>query len=948
MNPKIILLVCIVACLMSTAVFPAVTGAIKGNVTAAETGEALSGVSVAVKGTTMGAKTNLEGEYIIINVPVGTYTLAFSSVGYATLEVENLSVSADLVTFEDRQLEIQVTDLGKVITVRAERPLVKADKTTTVNIVTADELQALPVRGFEQAVSLQNSVVRMLINHDTNIRVRGQREASATAGELNLRGGRPSEVAYYVDGFSQQDPLTGISTSNIANNAIQEVQVTSGGFSAEYGHVASGIVNVVTKSGTDEYHGTLDMVTDNIGGNSYDQNYYSLDFSGPIPGLEKSYFFISGERRWLRDRAPSVKTEEFFEAADLGNNPDLNITDLHRLPSNALSGWSGQAKLNLELTSAIKLILTGTGSTDDWQEYQHNYLFNSENCRRYEDKNYSFNGKIVHNLSPNTYYNFSVSYFMTERMRGDGYIFNTLDSDEDRLGAYNRDSGNPEWDILLLFRDPDSYYNNYLHRKSSYIGVKGDLNKQIGLDHTIKTGFDFQRHTLRYYENLDPTNVMGFSVDNINRYGFTEDGEESDALGYENETKHPINLGLYIKDRFDWQGLIIDAGVRFDYFDYKSLRLIDPENPLDPGNVDGVDELERTDLEESKDFTRVSPRLGISFPVSEKTQFHINYGKYYQRPDLVRLYVGYDFMAARMTQPGSYYPFSSPNLEPEKITQYEAGVTHQVGENTAVGITAYYKDTQDLTQIFTQSPAFPQQYDYFANADFGTVKGIDLNMAMRRTQNLRLDLKYTLMWATGTGSYAQSQFNVAWRNPQFPPKTTNPLDYDKRHSLLGIFDFRTTKGEGPKVGDYHPLENLSLNVVAQASSGTPYTQLYLYNAVSEGVVNYEPIGAINSTNLPWTYNIDFKLERKFTFNNYNIVPYLWVQNLLNAENVATVYEGSGKPDVTGWLDSDEGREFLTNPINVDENPEYLYNLKQKNPKNFGPPRMIMVGVRMSF
>jgi outer membrane receptor protein involved in Fe transport len=971
MRPKLILLACVLACLLVGTVFGAVTGNIKGKVTDSKTKEPISGVSVTVKGTTLGAKTNLDGEYVIINVPVGYYELAFSSVGYSTLEVQDVHISADMSAFENRELTEEVTDLGKVVTVRADIPLVQPDKTTTVNIVTADELQALPVRGFEQAVSLQNSVVRTLINNDTNIRLRGQRESSASAGEINLRGGRPSEVAYYVDGFSQQDPLTGISSSNIANNAIQEVQVTSGAFSAEYGHVASGVVNVITKSGGDEYHGTVDIVTDNILSESFDQNYYSLDFGGPIPGLEKAHFFLSGERRWLGDRSPSVKTKEFYERARLDTNSTLGFEDLNRLPANSLSGWSGQAKLDYELTSNLKLALTGTGSMDDWQEYQHNYLFNYRHSPRYEDKNYGLNLKITHSLDINTYYNLSASYFMTERKRGDGVLFDDLES-------YRREFANPEWEFLNLFRDHEyeilasdadstiipgspadtiitveSYMGggntSFLHRKSSYIGLKGDINKQIGLDHTVKVGFDMQRHTLRYYENLDPTNVAGYCEDTINRYGFDEAANENDNLDYRNDTKHPINLGVYVKDRFDWKGLIIDAGLRFDYFDYKALRIRDPEHPLDPGRVDSVDVIDRSDLEESKVFTRLSPRLGIGFPISDKTQFHVNYGKFFQRPDLVRLYVGYDFMATRIVQPGSYYPFASPNLEPEKITQYEVGVTHQLSSNSAVSITAYYKDTQDLTQIFSQIPATPQTYDFFSNTDYGTVKGIDINWAMRRSRNLRLDIKYTLSTATGTGSYAQSQYNVAWQNPGESPKSTSPLDYDKRHTMLGIFDFRTNGGEGPKFGETFPFEKLSLNVVVQASSGTPYTRMQTpLNLATEAAVNPLPVGRINETNLPWTFNIDLKLERKFEVGQYNIVPYLWVQNLLDYENVALVYESSGKPDVTGWLPTEEGQKFIEHPDNAPLNPEYMYQLKENNPRNYGPPRMILFGVRMAF
>jgi outer membrane receptor protein involved in Fe transport len=351
-------------------------------------------------------------------------------------------------------------------------------------------------------------------------------------------------------------------------------------------------------------------------------------------------------------------------------------------------------------------------------------------------------------------------------------------------------------------------------------------------------------------------------------------------------------------------------------------------------------------LENSKVFTRLSPRLGIGFPVSDRTQFHINYGKFFQRPDLVRLYVGYDFMAARMVQPGSYYPFPSPNLEPEKTTQYEAGFTHQLGPNTAIEITAYYKDVQGLTQIFHQTPAFPQTYDYFANTDFGTIKGIDFNLAMRRSHNIRLDLKYTLSWATGTGSYAETQFNVAWQNPLQPPKSTAPLDYDQRHSIIGVVDFRTSAGEGPRWGNILPLENLSANAVIQVFSGTPYTPMHLFDAATEAAVNPEPMGHVNSRNIPWTFNIDLKVERQLTVGGYQIVPYVWVQNLLNRDNAAMVYESSGEPDVTGWLSTEDGQSWVRNTaIN---NGAYYYQLKEQNPRNFGSPRVILFGLRMEF
>lgn len=970
MIPRAVVIACVFACFVAVSVFGAVTGQISGTISDAKTGEPLVGVSVAIKGTTMGAKTGAEGKYVINNIPTGDYTLVFTSVGYERLELEKVHVTADLTTVASQQLTQQVTETGRVVTVTAQQPLVNPDATTTIQVIQQDQIRSLPIRGFEQAVTLQNSVVRMKLNNDSNVRLRGQRETTATGNELNLRGGRPSEVAYYVDGFSQQDPLTGISSTNISNNAIKEVSVQSGTFSAEYGHVASGIVNVVTNSGTDSYHGTAEVVSDNVFGDNYDENIYSVDFGGPVPGVNKAYFFVSGERRWQGDRSPSVKTEDVFKRfgvdnPDLWVNPDLAITTLNRLPANHLSGWSGQAKLDFELTSAIKLALTGTGSRDDWQEYRHNYLFNYWHSPRYLDKNYGINGKITHVINPETYYNISGTYFMTERIRGDGVVF-------DDLLAYRREFANPEWDDLNLFRDPkgpimasqvdttvaqgsegdtvlyyaESYWNNFMHRKSSYVGFKGDFNRQIGFAHTVKAGFDFERHTLRYYENLDPTSTQGFSTDNINRYGFTVDAKESDSEDYRNDTKHPINLGLYIQDRIDAKGLIIDAGLRFDLFDYKALRIKDPRNPLDPDSATGLNVLDRGDLENSKVFTRLSPRLGVSFPITNETQFHINYGQFYQRPDLVRLYVGYDFMAARITQPGSYYPFPSPNLEPEKTTQYEAGITRQLGDNTVFGITAYYKDVQDLTQIFHQTPANPQTYDYFANTDFGTIKGVDFELKVRRSHYVGFDLKYTLSYASGTGSYAQSNFNVAWQNPLQPPKVTSPLDYDQRHNILGIVDYRYAKGEGPKLGETYPLENLTANAVIQFFSGTPYTPMHMFDAATEAAVNPEPRGRVNSETIPWTLNIDLKVEREFQVGGFTLIPYVWVQNLLNNDNATAVYESSGKPDVTGWLETDEGALFAQNT--TAENGSYYYQLKEDNPRNFAGPRVIYLGLRMGF
>ena len=976
MKPRAVLAVLVLLCVAATVSWGATTGAISGMVTDAQTGEAVVGVTVMVVGTSLGASTDADGRYTIINVPVGTYTLQFSSVGYGTVEVSNISVSVDLTTYQSQAMSSQATDIGKTIQVIAERKLVIEDKTSTVNIVTRDELLSMPTRGFEQVVGIQNSVVRMNSNLDT--RQRGFRPALANAPEINLRGGRPSEVAYYVDGFSQQDPLTGLSTANINNNAIKEVSVTSGAFSAEYGHVASGIVNVTTNSGTDKFHGNAEVVSDNLAGelgyDAFDQNWYSADLSGPIPGMDNAYFFVSGERRYLGDRQPSSKTNDIFTQFGL----DQYFDEPWQKPSNSLKGWSYQGKLDFDLTPNFKLGLSANGSIDQWQRYIHNYM-NPEfpiqvaHSPYYDDRNLGLNAKITHTLSAKTFYNLSASYFKVTRLWVDGVL-------GDDYAAYRRAFANPEQDQFQLFQEgnvtwssdlyPDSidvgsaedvivrydpsYYDQFEDRRSSYLGAKGMLTHQLSTGNTVTTGFDFQYHTLRFFQDLAPTNEAGFAYRNVNYFGFDSLGNVADPDYFANSTKHPINLGIFAQDRLEYRGLIVQAGLRFDYFDYKSKRFRDIYRPFDP-DFTGLNNLDESDFDESKKFTRFSPRLGISFPISDRTQMHINYGIFYQRPDLNNLYSGLNFTQARIGA-GSYYPHPSPNLEPETVTQYEVGMTHQLGDYTAFDLTAYYKDVKDLTQIFHVTPAIPFVYDVYDNVDYGTIKGVDFSLTMRRTRNISMSLKYSLSYATGTGSYAQSTYNIAWKEPTGTPKRTNPLDYDQRHSIIGMFDIRTLAGQGPRLGDTYPFENTGLNILAQAGSGLPYTPMQPYDAVAIKSVQQTPTGPINSAHLPWTFSVDLKLERTFKIGGYQLVPYVWVKNLLDYENVVAVYEGTGEPYATGYLRTAEGNErasstTVANPHTGELSGDkfaYRYDLLQNNPTNYMHPRMIMAGLRMSF
>ncbi|MFC1558897.1 carboxypeptidase-like regulatory domain-containing protein, partial [candidate division KSB1 bacterium] len=236
----IILFLLLIIIIRVPGIYGGTTGKIVGIVTDKTTGEGLPGVNIVIEGTTLGAATDEKGNYFIINIPAGVYSIAVTMIGYKSVTAEKFNVIADFTSELNLGMEITAIE-GEVVVIETKRPLIQKDQTATVKVITKEEIQNLPSRGYQRAVTLQSGVVMY------------------GGGNISVRGGRLSETAYYVDGFSQQDPLTGRSTTAINSNAVEQVTVITGGFNAEYGKIMSGVVNVITKGGTKDYHGSFEM-----------------------------------------------------------------------------------------------------------------------------------------------------------------------------------------------------------------------------------------------------------------------------------------------------------------------------------------------------------------------------------------------------------------------------------------------------------------------------------------------------------------------------------------------------------------------------------------------------------------------------------------------------------------------------------------------------------------
>ena len=150
-----------------------------------------------------------------------------------------------------------------------------------------------------------------------------------------------------------------------------------------------------------------------------------------------------------------------------------------------------------------------------------------------------------------------------------------------------------------------------------------------------------------------------------------------------------------------------------------------------------------------------------------------------------------------------------------------------------------------------------------------------------------LSAKSTIRRINGTGSWPSTQRNIVWTVAE-SPKLAAPLDFDQRHKVSATVDIRAGRGEGPKLGDWYPLENAGINFHFGAASGTPYSPMDIFNEVTLAAVSPVPNGRINSQYGPWTYRLDLKANKTITFGKSNLDFYVWVINVLDRENAIDV------------------------------------------------------------
>jgi hypothetical protein len=977
-------------------------GIVRGKVTDLQSGEPLIGANVLIEGTQTGAATDVNGEYILRNLNAGTYSIKASFIGYQSVTISNVRVTTGLTTEMSFQLPSEGVEVGTVEII-AERPLIQKDNTNKVRTTTSDDIEALPVRGVNNIVALTAGVV---VKDDA----------------LFIRGGRLDEVGYYLEGTSITNPVTGGRAVTLSQDAIEEIQVQAGGYTAEFGGANAGIVKQQLKTGGNQLKASAEYITDNVtfkskddffdgekrlGTRWYGYNESSVTLSGPVFD-QRFKFFGNFNYSYQKDRDPQP-----YPGINLGLVGDASTGDTVNMtyPAGAVYNNAGQwftytGTLNMDFKPVI-VRLSGTFTTTQQDAIKPNGniidMFNPR-IGQIEGTNGTFNAKVTHVINPSMYYELSGGYFLQTQETFDPYLKDNYWAYGDsvanaqagvvwqrsakdmgiasRHGRYASPSG---YDIMgFQFTGVNAVPNNYAKIDRRNYTVNGAFNLLIGKTHTIKVGGEFQQYTLRSWAIAGQTSLAALLnsrvtadtlntpvsqfqrsiliANGVNNYGYDVYGNETDEDGF-NAPHKPTFASAFIQDKIELDDIILNVGVRYDYIDVDNLMMADPTKP-ELSIVKSSGELIEGGWKDVPTFDAISPRLGFSFPVTDNTVFHAQYGKFIQQSRLLDIYQGYYRTSYEVA--GGFF-FTNPvgkDVRPTRTTQYELGFTQQLNDFMSFDVTGYYKDIKDqvvYTQQFVEKAGGFEAYNTLTNGDFATTKGVELTLNMRRHERLSANATLAFQDARGTGSSPNSNRGIVGAPLDgvtvFTPKYISPLEFN--NSLRGNInvDYRFGQNDGPSV-----LHEFGVSVLATFNSGHPYTR-GIGGADLEGDArNRQPVEALNSSTTPAVFQIDLRVDK--TVRLYDRLAaniYIQVINLFDTKNVENVFLRTGATDDDGYISNPElsaqlletyGQQYVDfyNAVNIDYYEQYQAASAQlqTTPFFYGTPRQIRLGIRLEY
>jgi outer membrane receptor protein involved in Fe transport len=1007
------------------------TGKITGVVTDAQTGEPIAGAQIYIEELERGVLTQENGRYFLINLPVGNYTVVAEIIGYATVRKENVVINVDVTRQVNFELPSAAVEIEEVVVEVQRTPLIDVEATGARDVVTAAEIEALPVTDLKEVLALQHGFIDLPDNTD----VIAFTDARRGLEPVHIRGGRLGETTTLIDGIPVNNFVFGGPAFFVNRSAVQQLDYIRGGFDAEYGNALSGVINVATKEGGTQLRGAAEYQGSGLSGalgSNYDdlRDYHQAEgwVSGPVPGTDNRLRFMVAGRELARATRVLEFDNDVYNPLSFVTDVRGNFASLYDL----LPGWRSLGfdntrdlfgKLSFYFTPLAKLNFTFLDYRRQLQPYDFEWLqvgFDlvdqckqlypewSDVCERTylggayvtrmedlrgsnQEQQYvlqsSINlerqllvGKWDHNLGARARYTIAVGQFKQSR---NTCAFLSGVCLQDHL-AYVYSNG-----PFAYTGELRNYENSPIFGTDKIYGgedlttnvARADLEWQATDHHNVQAGVFYQHHDVSF---LEGRNV---GLNNV---------EISQSEYY----AKPWDAAFYVQDKVEYDFITVSLGLRFDYGKASGLAFVDPRDPTngttalevcnDPTafglpadqftytyegqtytgfnacsveNAVGDGELLgyaadvafQDDYGEAPSRTQLSPRIGISFPVTASSSFMFNAGRYAQNPTLHNLYrgtgIGTDLEGTRTVQafvtgaPGEVALLGNPRLPTEQTTLYEFGYVADLFDGRyGLSVILYNKDQSGLTgfrnggykpdgtPVYDPAATYGSIrpfYDVLLNLDYQTSRGLEFSLRRRLANYWGFDLRY---------SFAQVRTNAAppdleqQKQSEGDPPSREEIrsTIDLPHVLNAVVNFGVGR-ETPDIPLGSWLRFFNASAVVRISSGVPYTPQIDFG----GSLRLER----NSGTSPTNFTVDLRASKDWQLSNMRFGIFMNVFNLFNAKNCLQVFPSTGRCD-SGAITQRRafGTAAAENSLSTAwDRPDYVSN-----------PRSFSFGARMSF
>ncbi len=900
-------------------------GSIIGEITESKTRVKMPGVNIIVKGTYYGASTDLDGKYVISDIAPGSYDVEVSMIGYKVLLKTGVIINPGKTVELDFLMEETVLSFGQDVIVLGKKPLFDVDETASVSRVRKEEIETKVVSSVEDILSEQIGV-------------------TTQDNEIHIRGGRIDESMFVVDGFSIKDPLSGYSGNLFVNaDAIEELEIVTGGYNAEYGQAMSGVVNIKLKEGSKEYEGSIKYSSDNFFPEQFNSDKIEFNLGGPdlffqtlpdkfgfnIPG--NFSFFLNGYGRMYDGNLPVASRlypHRYWDLPFISDSKTEKI--IQHLSGRENNDWHLLYKITWAIAPNKKLLFSYDASMNINQGYfmprafsstyfPYRYMNILDNYNTITRDTRLVNFNWTHSISTKSFYEFTIGNFTTlehsavQNLHWDEY--------EERLDLepinYNLDNTDLDGNIYITYGDEfyDTGFAPEWYDVSSE-NTRMDLDWTYHTDsrHKLKTGFE---HTITDIQVLDIDEPWSGSS------GFGANYDLYNAKTYFG--------AFYIQDRITFEGMTLNVGFRTDY--WIPGRYVE-DAIKDTNSIIITDKAREIFYDETFNFpwvnnpykmkARVSPRFGISHPVTDNDVLYFYYGHFSQLPTFQYVYAKINSKAQ-----STYQVFGNPNLNPKTTVQYELGVKHRFSEDQVLELKAYWKDMFDYETSQTIRPSNPKyahlSFNMYFNADYARARGIEAILKSRLFTNWYIDLNFNYSIVTGKSSSPLDNLLVQAGQLSEKPLGESYMSWDRPINSFANLSYS------------HP-DNWGVSARLEYGSGRRYTRSIQDTLLTVG--NKQYYDGPREDDRPYAYiakdprkNVDIKIFKSIIIKKFKLKTYAEIENLFSEQNSRRINPYTGYGYDPGEI---YGYRLANSP-----NP----NL---DPSRHSRPRSIEIGLQLIF